>query len=82
MRLIFIIWIYNGIMELDENIRETEERLMELRVEREKENNDISRIDALIREMEAALAYLNALKDEVGRHGTDFMAQGKDLKGY
>ena len=77
-------------MELDENIRETEEHLLELRGEREEiiKNNKfatqvagLDRIDVSIQELELALTYLNALKDEISRHGTDNMAQGKDLNG-
>ena len=77
-------------MELDENIRETEEHLLELRGEREEiiKNNKfatqvagLDRIDVSIQELEVALTYLNALKDEISRHGTDNMAQGKDLNG-
>ena len=77
-------------MELDENIRETEERLLELRGEREAavknelsmQEADFARIDASIRELEAALAYLGALKDEILRRGPELMGQGKDLRGY
>jgi len=77
-------------MELDENIRETEEHLLGLRGEREEiiKNNKfatqvagLDRIDVSIHELEVALTYLNALKDEISRHGTDNMAQGKDLNG-
>jgi len=77
-------------MELDENIRETEEHLLELRGEHEEiiKNNKfttqvagLDRIDVSIQELEVALTYLNALKDEISRHGTDNMAQGKDLNG-
>lgn len=84
-------WLYNKVMELDEDIHETEERLSELKGEREAaiKNNkfvaqeiEVAQIDASIHESEVALAYLNALKDEILRHGTDNMGQGKDLKGY
>jgi len=78
-------------MELDENIRETEEHISELKGEREEaiKNNEsvtqevaLAQLDASIYELEVSLAYLNALKDEILRHGTDNMGQGKDLKGY
>jgi len=78
-------------MELDEDIRETEERLLELKGKRGAaiKNNKFatqevgsSQIDASIHELEVALAYLNALKDEISRHGPELMNQGKDLKGY
>ena len=78
-------------MELDENIHETEEHLLKLRGEREEviKNNKfaaqavgLDQIDVSIHELEVALAYLNALKDEILRHGSDNMGKGKDLKGY
>ena len=84
-------WLYNKVMELDENIREIEEHILELKGEREEaiKNNeliaqavDLAQIDSSIYELEVSLSYLNALKDEILRHGTDNMGQGKDLKGY